>query len=218
MIITLVCDNCKEDFSRQQKQHTANLKRGQIHTFCSYLCACAYREYPLVTQQCAWCEEEFTYPQGRSRSRKYCSQSCSAKHKNRTRTIKASPKLCATCKTVTVYGKRLYCDGCKSDKQSATRRVDVYETTTLQEWRAKYSISQYHAKIRGNSRYNYSRSHQPMSCKVCGYSTHVDICHIKDLKDFQMSTTIAEVNHIDNLVALCKNHHWEFDNGHLNLS
>lgn len=30
--------------------------------------------------------------------------------------------------------------------------------------------------------------------------------------------TISDVNDPSNLVALCKNHHWEFDNGHLSLT
>ena len=29
---------------------------------------------------------------------------------------------------------------------------------------------------------------------------------------------ISEINNIDNLIALCPNHHWEFDHSQLNIS
>lgn len=88
---------------------------------------------------------------------------------------------------------------------------------TLGELRSAYSIAQYHAKIRGYSRNTYRRSGKPMSCEVCSYTLHVDICHLRELNSFPMSATVAEVNAIENLAALCRNHHWELDNGHLSL-
>jgi len=54
-----------------------------------------------------------------------------------------------------------------------------------------------------------------MACAVCGYDLHVEVCHIKDIKWYPDDTLVAVINHLDNLVALCKNHHWEFDSGHL---
>lgn len=50
------------------------------------------------------------------------------------------------------------------------------------------------------------------SCAMCGYKLHVEICHIIALKDFPDTALISEVNHPNNLVALCPNCHWEFDN------
>lgn len=124
------------------------------------------------------------------------------------------PKICVRCDAVEISRKAKYCSDCK--KPSGTPRRDLSKVT-LGELRSKYSISQYHAKIRGWSRGEYARSGKPMDCFSCGYSLHVDICHIKDVKDFTLTSTIAEVNHIDNLIALCKNHHWEFDNSYLDL-
>jgi hypothetical protein len=92
-----------------------------------------------------------------------------------------------------------------------TRRFNLNDKT-LAELRAMYSISQYHAKIRGDSRASYKSTGRPNSCLICGYTKHVDICHVKDIKDFDPNTELSEVNHPNNLVALCKNHHWEFDN------
>ena len=71
--------------------------------------------------------------------------------------------------------------------------------------------------IRQLSRKAYIDSNQKLACKICDYSYHVDICHIHDVKSFPETATISEINHISNLVALCKNHHWEFDHDHLSL-
>lgn len=54
-------------------------------------------------------------------------------------------------------------------------------------------------------------------CYVCGYTKHVEACHKKSVKDFSDITLIKEINSPENLVALCPNHHWEFDNGFLIL-
>ena len=65
--------------------------------------------------------------------------------------------------------------------------------------------------IRGNAHTIYKRSGKPKVCAICGYSKHIEICHIKDIAEFSLNTPIAEINSPNNLVALCPNHHWEFD-------
>jgi predicted restriction endonuclease len=54
-------------------------------------------------------------------------------------------------------------------------------------------------------------------CAICGYDLHIDICHIKPIKDFPDDAYIADINNTTNLIALCKNHHWELDHGLLIL-
>lgn len=58
----------------------------------------------------------------------------------------------------------------------------------------------------------YYNSDKVKKCSVCGYDKHFEICHIKPVSDFEDSATLKEINNIDNLVALCRNCHWEFDN------
>lgn len=53
----------------------------------------------------------------------------------------------------------------------------------------------------------------PLVCKECGYDKHVEISHIKSVSSFSDESVVDEINSIDNLVLLCPNHHWEFDNG-----
>jgi predicted restriction endonuclease len=75
--------------------------------------------------------------------------------------------------------------------------------------RTKY---QKNSRIRMHARKKYMNSGFPKCCIACGYSKHIDICHVKDISSFPDETLIKEINDLSNLVALCKNHHWEFDN------
>ena len=54
-------------------------------------------------------------------------------------------------------------------------------------------------------------------CIICGYNKHVEIAHIKAVSDFDDSVKIKEINDISNLMALCPNHHWEYDHGLLEI-
>lgn len=47
---------------------------------------------------------------------------------------------------------------------------------------------------------------------MCGYSNYFEIHHIKPIEEFKLTTKIVEVNSLNNLIALCPNHHWEADN------
>lgn len=69
------------------------------------------------------------------------------------------------------------------------------------------------SKIREHSRAVYNRAKMPRACVVCSYNKHIEVAHIKPVSEFDNNETIAVINSLDNLVALCPNHHWEFDNG-----
>lgn len=57
----------------------------------------------------------------------------------------------------------------------------------------------------------------PKRCKICGYSKHVENCHVKAIQLFDESTPLSVINSENNLVLLCPNHHWEFDNLHIEV-
>lgn len=50
-------------------------------------------------------------------------------------------------------------------------------------------------------------------CELCGFAEHVDIAHIKPVRSFPDGTLLGEINPIENLIGLCPNCHWLFDNG-----
>ena len=50
-------------------------------------------------------------------------------------------------------------------------------------------------------------------CCRCGYSKHVETCHVIGVMDFPDTATLGEINALSNLLGLCPNCHWEFDHG-----
>lgn len=69
------------------------------------------------------------------------------------------------------------------------------------------------SNIRRHAERVYSASSKKKCCYKCGYDKHYEICHIKAVSKFDDNALIQDINSIDNLIALCPNCHWEFDNG-----
>jgi hypothetical protein len=125
-----------------------------------------------------------------TRRKNFCNHSCSANYYNRLKP--------------------------KKEKIVTQPKLKLLETITKGELRNRYPAYQsYRSAIQRDARKRCS--HMEFKCKICGYSTHVDVCHIVDVSAFPDSAPIIEINSLDNLVLLCKNHHWEFDNGLLEL-
>lgn len=216
--ITLQCTRCQVSFDRKMSLHTANLRRGTKTSFCTIDCSKLYSKEtnPIYAGTCIQCNTDFRRKSRPSSSdlKKFCSQSCAATYNNRLRRNPAN-FTCVNCGGPK-RGRSKYCTDYRSEYVSTPRTRRLYlNGMTLAELRALYSISQYHAKIRGDSRASYKSTGKPYSCLICDYTKHVDICHVRDIKDFSPDAKLSEVNHPDNLVPLCKNHHWEFDNDQL---
>ncbi len=73
-------------------------------------------------------------------------------------------------------------------------------------WEKRIPIAKHAKRI-------YRLSDKPKKCCVCGYDKHYEVCHIMPVSEFTMETTLNEINDIQNLIALCRNCHWEYDNG-----
>ena len=71
--------------------------------------------------------------------------------------------------------------------------------------------------IASHARKLYMLSGRSKQCGVCGYDKHIEICHMRAVSSFSDDSFIGEINDLNNLVALCPNHHWEFDNNQLEL-
>ena len=63
----------------------------------------------------------------------------------------------------------------------------------------------------------FENSSKDKCCKICGHTKHYEVAHIKAVADFDDNILVNEINSEDNLIALCPNHHWEYDNGLLNI-
>lgn len=69
-----------------------------------------------------------------------------------------------------------------------------------------------------NAKSSFLKSSKPKECAICGYDKHYEIAHIKAVADFNDDALICEINSENNLIALCPNHHWEYDNNLLDLT
>lgn len=162
----------------------------------------------MTSKTCAYCGKPI------KKTNKYCNQSCAAKANN------SLQGLCAECGTIIPKANK-YCINCRElgIKKAINKRSDWIYNTTIKDIlnrNTKQPANNYR-QIRDHARYMYTKSDRPQECKICGYTTHFDVCHIKSIKDFEEGTLISEVNSPENLIALCKNHHWELDNGYLTL-
>jgi|SRR5579864_2441946 len=137
---------------------------------------------------------------------RFCSRSCAATYNNH-----SSPKRRKHCRHcgLRIHGRRTVCDSCNPSY------VD-WSTVTIRTMTAKRAY-QVHSRIRELARKIYRDSEKPKCCIICGYSIHYEVCHITAIQDFPLDTLISKVNSLDNLIALCPNHHWEFDHATLRL-
>ena len=136
---------------------------------------------------------------------KYCSRSCCAKSTNRIPKRKKT-KLCKSCTTL-ISSKNKYCSICRPETKNWDR-LTLNDVASI----PRYQIF---ARIRQIARAVYKQSKQPKCCVVCGYDKHYEICHRIPISTFSLSTPISVINAIENLISLCPNHHWEFDNAKL---
>ena len=138
---------------------------------------------------------------------KFCSRSCAATHNNK----KYPKRLTRTCKKCGSKNLRKYAKLCDSCNPSFVDWAEV----SIGELSGRYSY-QRSSRLRSLARRVYLDNF-PHSCSNCGYDKIIHVCHIKAIKEFDLSVKVTEVNSLDNLVGLCPNCHWELDHGHLSL-
>jgi len=110
-----------------------------------------------------------------------------------------------------IYNKNVrLCDNCfgkgkkNIHKSGALTKEEVF--SRYKNWQTARGF------IRKHALYMYAQSGKLYRC-ACGYEEHVEICHKKPVSVWDDASLLSEINHIDNLMALCPNHHWELDNG-----
>lgn len=202
-----VCRDCNRvTYYKNKNSLLASIRNNQTCKLCQheqFIARSKARRTKPEFINCAGCSKL-------TKNDKFCSRRCSANNN-----IQAQARVKTYCKKCNIlladrWIPKKLCDNC---------RIPESYTKTLKELRDIYGTFQFHAKIRGLARSNYLKYNKncKIECKICKYNLHCDICHIKPIKDFTDDSLLSEINHIDNLVALCKNHHWEFDNGHIKL-
>lgn len=161
----------------------------------------------MIIKTCLFCNKETTNP-------KFCSRSCSAKETNKIpkRTIK---RKCSKCENLIRNTKSSLCE--KHFKEDLENRKEHILNLSLKDYTERECIkklhkSSKHSHIRGLCR-SWNKSKTKLPCHVCGYTKHVELAHIKSISSFSEDAKLSEVNSSDNIIQLCPNCHWEFDNG-----
>lgn len=159
----------------------------------------------MIKVNCKNCNIELERNPSAIRGNTFCSHSCSAKFNNYLMN-KRVIKLCESCKQE-IPRRRKYCSlRCNPKKLS-------YFDTSLEELKKKHpSLLRYHSLIRDMSRRIYFSSTSNRSCEKCGYTKHIQVCHIKNVSTFPKEAKLSFINDFSNLIGLCPNCHWEFDN------
>lgn len=165
---------------------------------------------------CLNCDDKF---KGRrpGEVRKFCSRSCSAQYNNKLSPKRLPEGSCDNCGEANTKSRK-YCQKCRTELR-IQQANELWNTTTLAEMKRNKETNarNRYPYISGLARAKYIKAGLSLSCRVCGYDLHVDIAHIKAVSSFPETATVGEVNNLSNLVALCKNHHWEYDRQILNL-
>ena len=163
----------------------------------------------MISQPCHNCQKLVVRtPKEFAKSRTgrvYCSRSCCATSNNRSMPKRKKSTKCIACQEPIRWGYRR-CKKCHEQ----LRRLDQ---KTLQEATLGRTDATRYTGVRSHARTVYAASGRPKQCAVCGYDKHVEICHIREISAFPPETPVTVVNDLANLVALCPNHHWELDNG-----
>lgn len=162
---------------------------------------------PFTSMKCIKCQTE-------TKNQKFCSRKCSTSWNNKLNPRrKLKPTNCYKCgiliKRTNYSDRRKVCSDC--NRNSVDWSKVTYKTMRCQRAYQKNS------RIRELARRLYSQSGKPKFCSVCGYDKHIEICHKNPISSHKPDSLISTINHIDNLIALCPNHHWEFDNGQLHI-
>lgn len=169
--------------------------------------------------QCKKCTQKFE----KSSFKEFCSRSCFTSYHNmgkkRNKPVNLICKECQkTYQRDKSHSSRTYCKSCQTQLKV---KLD-YKSKTIQQCIELISVKGKHpswnsAHIRNfNRSWNKNLLKEP--CQVCGYNLHIELAHIKSISSFDKNTQLSVVNSPDNILVLCPNHHWEFDNGKLPLS
>lgn len=149
------------------------------------------------------------------KAKKFCSRTCAATYNNKARKP-GDPSyytlICKKCgKSFSSADKRITrCGSCKHLTTSE------FGGLSLAEVKNRYG-SNWHSRIREHSRLVYRNSGQPLHCVIptCEYTHYFEVAHLIAIESFSGSDTVLQMNNPANLLALCPNHHKDYDLGYL---
>jgi hypothetical protein len=192
--------------------------------------------HPVIEKNCLQCS-------GLTRNPKFCSTTCSNKYNNslingRKTGRKTTFVECSICQEPSIpkSARRQRCEKCTKKIlskpivkcQEKINKTNTPQTSLIYTSKGYYIPFEQATKImlltNDTQKYRRIRSHARKiakenalldKCKICNYSVHIECSHRIPIESFSDNSLISVINHPSNLIGLCRNHHWEFDNGHL---
>lgn len=162
--------------------------------------------------KCLSCEKETNNP-------KFCSRNCAATFNNKMFPKRKTKKSCTICKEPAKSYRHSHCE--LHHKEYMENKFENFKNLPLKTYWNKKCLENLHRSSKNSHIRNFARSHFKhllvKPCHNCGYNKHVELCHIKPISKFNEDSKICEVNCEENLIQLCRNCHWEFDHGLLNI-
>lgn len=172
---------------------------------CVYLsaeaCKEAIRQYYLNPNYCKFCENiiECNRKQlTKIRQRQFCSLNCFHFFSKKQRSLIEKKKK----RTLEEYKRtRLQ----NSEDFLKKRTLEAHFNESKNYFSGRSNITKIAQRIMKNSE-------RERKCGNCGYLKHVEVAHVKSVASFSKDSTLYDVNRLENLIYLCPNCHWEFDN------
>jgi len=155
--------------------------------------------------------------------RHFCSRSCAATFNNSGKIKnKRVPRVCKSCGDIYFNGQGHRSVFCRTCFKTPEERKEEYKNLTLGQYHDMNSVRGKHpswvnAHVRSFAR-SWNKKLCQLPCQYCGYSAHIELAHIKPISQFRRNAKLGTINHHKNLLVLCRNHHWEFDNEVITLS
>lgn len=87
------------------------------------------------------------------------------------------------------------------------KRKLIKDDTKQEIFNRRSSWQSARSAIRRDAAKVYKESNKDYACCICGYDSYVEIAHIKSVSSFDSNSSLREINAIENLIALCPNHH-----------
>ena len=193
--------------------------------------------YLTNPNKCVCCNSEILPTTNQSlfetKQKKFCNNSCAATYNNSLRLKKEQLieekqvigeycllkiSTCKNCGVLFVIKPKGKTGIIYAIKNCYDCRVGPVKIKTKQEiFKRNKNWQSARSSIRKDAYKAFIKAGKPLVCPVCDYDKHCDVCHKKPVSDFPNEALISEINDIENLMPLCPNHHWEFDEGLLSL-
>lgn len=213
--VPIICQECFHNFNTKKSNILSKKKEyNSFIRFCSSSCSVKNRvKDNKVKLNCSQCEKEIikTKLQASKSKNHFCSRSCSASFNNKKFVKRTLIRTCVECNSLVKSYRHTRCE-----KHHENYINNKYINKTIGEYRNKSSLKDKHSSwinshIRLFAR-EWNKDLKQLPCAKCGYNKHVELAHIKKITSYPDNSKLSEVNNKENIIQLCPNCHWEFDN------